>query len=173
MGAAAAEITGIGTGLQKGLAAAAEASKKIIQKVKPTPVAVDPPTKPTPKVNKAGQPIQTKNAIYDPQTGKAVSTRTGKQLTGSALEATKEAAERAVPEVAEEAVEQTARQGAAQTVRTVGKVALKTVAPVAAVVEGGLDAFDNEKKFEAIQQAYDAGEISQEEYDMAQTHYNK
>ena len=169
LGATAAEITGIGAGLQKGLAAASEAAKKIIEKVRPTPVAVDPPTKPTPKINKAGQPIQTRNAIYDPQTGKAVSTRTGKQLTGSALQATKEAAERAVPEVAEEAVEQTARRGAAQTVRTVGRVALKAVAPVAAVVEGGLDAFDNEKKFEAIQQAYDAGEISQEEYDMAQT----
>lgn len=169
LGTTADEIAGIGAGLQKGLAAAAEASKKIIEKVKPTPVAVDQPTKPTPKVNKAGQPIQTRNAIYDPQTGKAVSTRTGKQLTGSALQATKEAAERAVPEVAEEVVEQTARQGAAQTVKTVGRVALKTVAPVAAVVEGGLDAFDNEKKFEAIQQAYDAGEISQEEYDMAQT----
>ena len=169
LGATAAEITGIGAGLQKGLAAASEAAKKIIEKVRPTPVAVDPPTKPTPKINKAGQPIQTRNAIYDPQTGKAVSTRTGKQLTGSALQATKEAAERAVPEVAEEAVEQTTRRGAVQTLKTVGRVGLKAVAPVAAVVEGGLDAFDNEKKFEAIQQAYDAGEISQEEYDMAQT----
>lgn len=170
LGATAAEITGIGAGLQKGLAAASEAAKKIIEKVRPTPVAVDPPTKPTPKINKAGQPIQTRNAIYDPQTGKAVSTRTGKQLTGSALQATREAAERSVPEVAEEAVEQSARSGSAlRTVSNVGRVALKAVAPVAAVVEGGLDAYDNEKKFEAIQQAYDAGEISQEDYEAAQT----
>ena len=56
-----------------------------------------------------------------------VSTRTGKQLTGSALE-TKEAGERAVPE-AERGVEQTARRGVHQTLKTVGGVALKTVAP--------------------------------------------
>ena len=55
LGATADQITGIGTGLQKGLAGQTEASKKIIQKVKPTPVAVDPPTKPTPKVNKTVQ----------------------------------------------------------------------------------------------------------------------
>jgi len=100
--------------------------------------------------------------------------RAGQRAAGEVVE---EGAERAVlrgvaSEVAEEGVQQTSRFGRFfQGAKNLAKGVIRKIPAIGSIVEGGLDANDQHAAMAQIRQAYEAGVITEEEYNEAEAAY--
>tara|TARA_Y100000816_G_scaffold288117_1_gene272087 strand:- start:27734 stop:29383 length:1650 start_codon:yes stop_codon:yes gene_type:complete len=168
-----AEITGAMLGLKEALTKNTTALKP---PVKPT-TTTRPSVVPSTTIDKAGRPSggaprpvfnEKLNRFQDSVTGRMMKTAdaedilkgTAKQATSEVIEETTEAGARTLAQRTGDVL----KEGTKKTLGTAARV----VAPAASIYEGMDDFKRNEKKLEAIQAAFERGDISQEDFDKAE-----